>query len=199
MSTDTDTVPRPDWRDGLALAADLALLGILTTLACLPAVTAGAALATASVAADHACVHRGLPPSAALGRTLWRALLPGLGVTAGAAAAVALLVIDMRALAAGIVPGGWPLVAVTIAVSVAALAVACLRWSGWDRPADRAGDRLCGAAPRRPARLRRAGPARDGAGGRHRGRHPGLHGADAGLPPLRAPGGRPHERGDYSA
>ena len=76
-----ETLPRPDWRDSLALAADLALLGIVTTLAALPVVTAGAALATASVAADHVCRDRALPPVPLLWHTFRRALLPGLGAT----------------------------------------------------------------------------------------------------------------------
>ena len=42
-----------DWRDSLRLATDLALLGILVTLAALPLVTAGAAVATGSMS-----IHR---------------------------------------------------------------------------------------------------------------------------------------------
>ena len=125
-ATPTDAVPRSDWRDSLALASDLALLGIMTMVACVPVVTAGAAMATASAAADHACVHGGLPPMADLWRTFRRALLPGLGATAAVIVAILLLGLDVRLLAGGLVPGGAALLAVTIAVATAGLAVGLL-------------------------------------------------------------------------
>jgi hypothetical protein len=121
-----DVVPRSDWRDSLALAADLALLGIMTMTACVPVVTAGAALATASAATDHACVHGGLPPMADLWRTFRRALLPGLGATAAVAAAGLLLTFDIRLLATGLVPGGAALLVVTVALAAAGLALGVL-------------------------------------------------------------------------
>jgi hypothetical protein len=121
-----DVAPRPDWRDSVALAADLALLGILVALASLPVITAGAALATASVAADHVCTHRSLPPFAGLGRTFLRALLPGVGATLVAGAGVVLIALDLRAVASGQVPGGVPLIVATSLVAAAALALALL-------------------------------------------------------------------------
>jgi hypothetical protein len=121
-----DVAPRPDWRDSVALAADLALLGILVALASLPVLTAGAALATASVASDHVCVNRTLPPFAALGRTFLRALLPGLGATLVGLAVAVLVALDLRAVASGRVPGGVPLIVATSLVAAAALAVALL-------------------------------------------------------------------------
>jgi hypothetical protein len=127
MSTDTvDAVERTDWRDSLATASDLALLGIMTTLACLPVVTAGAALATASAAADHVCVHRGLPRMADLGRTFGRAFLPGLGATAAGLTAALLLAFDVRLLAGGVVPGGAGLLVVTAVLAAAALVLGML-------------------------------------------------------------------------
>lgn len=122
----TEPLPRPDWRDSLALAADLALLGIVVTIASVPVVTAGGALATASVAVDRACRDRGLPPTAELLRTFLRALLPGLGAMAVAAAAVGLLVADLAVLWSGQVPGGPALLVVTALVGLYALAVALL-------------------------------------------------------------------------
>jgi len=121
-----DVAPRPDWRDSVALAADLALLGILVVLASLPVVTAGAALATASAAADHACTERSLPSFAAMGRVFRRALLPGLGATLAGGVAVVLVALDLRAVGSGQVPGGVPLIVATSLVAAAALAVALL-------------------------------------------------------------------------
>jgi hypothetical protein len=126
LDGDSDVVVRSDWRDSLALAADLALLGIVTMLASIPVVTAGAALATASAAADHVCVHRELPRVKAMAGTFWRALWPGLGAVLVFAVAVFVLAIDLRVLAAGVVPGSPLLLAVTIAVSMAGLTVALL-------------------------------------------------------------------------
>ena len=122
----SDVAPRPDWRDSVALAADLALLGILVALASLPVLTAGAALATASAASDHVCVNRTLPPFATLGRTFLRALLPGLGATLVAGAAAVLVALDLRAVGSGQVPGGVPLIVVTSLIAAAAVAIALL-------------------------------------------------------------------------
>jgi hypothetical protein len=125
MST-AEPLPRPDWRDSVALAADLALLGIVVTLACLPVVTAGGALAAASTAANRVCTDRTFPPPRELGRTFLRGLLPGLGAVATAVAAGALIAIDLRAIASGQVPGGVPVLVATIAVTAAAAALALI-------------------------------------------------------------------------
>jgi hypothetical protein len=118
--------PRPDWRDSVALAADLALLGILVALASLPVLTAGAALATASAASTTYVCTRTLPPFATLGRTFLRALLPGLGATlvAGAAAVPGRPRPAGRGVGAG--PGGVPLTVVTSLIAAAAVAIALL-------------------------------------------------------------------------
>jgi len=113
-----------DWRDTLRAATDLALLGVLTTLAALPLVTAGAAVATAS-AALHQWTRRGHWPAAGdLLRTFARALLPGAAATLVAAAVAALLTVNALALAAGTVPGGTALVVVTALLGALACGLA---------------------------------------------------------------------------
>jgi hypothetical protein len=117
---------RPDWRESLSLAADLALLGIVTTIACLPVVTAGAALATASSAVDHACRERRLPSTMDIWSTARRALLPGFGATFVAAAAAGLLWLDLRGVASGRVPGGSPILVATGLLGLAGIATAAV-------------------------------------------------------------------------
>jgi hypothetical protein len=114
---------RPDWRDSLTLAADLALLGIVVTLACLPVLTAGAALAAASYAVDHACRHRRLPSTMDMLGVFGRALLPGLAAGAVVLTAAAALVLDLRLLSTGVVPGGTVLIGLTGLLGVAFVAV----------------------------------------------------------------------------
>lgn len=108
-----------DWRDSLRLAADLALLGILVTLAALPVVTAGAAVGTGS-AALHKLLTCGRWPTAAECWSLFRSSLAR-GWWAGPFVLVAawLIAIDVAALNRGAVPGGRPLAA-------ALLVLACL-------------------------------------------------------------------------
>jgi hypothetical protein len=115
---------KADWRDSLSLAADLALLGIVTTIACLPVVTAGAALATASSTVDHVCRTGRFPSTVDIVRTAWRALLPGVGATAFAAVAAGLLWLDLRGTASGRVPGGYPVLVATALVGLGAIGVA---------------------------------------------------------------------------
>lgn len=124
-SEDTSSA-RGDWRDTLRNASTLALLGIVTTLATVPVVTAGAAFATASAAVHDWCEQGRMPEAGTTLRRFRRALLPGVPVTAIAAAAVALLVLDVRALISGRVPGGIALLAVTAAIGVALLGTAGL-------------------------------------------------------------------------
>ena len=149
-----DAPARPDWRESLTLATDLALLGIVLAVACLPLLTAGGAVATASAAAEHACRYRRLPSTVELLRTFRTALLPGLGASLVASAVTAALVVDVRAVGAGVVPGGVAVLAATAAVALGSVAlaglvvvrvgttsgrgwVAALRWSAallWSRP-----------------------------------------------------------------
>jgi hypothetical protein len=117
----TRPVDRPDWRESLSTAADLALIGFLTAFACLLVVPAGAAVSTASVAVDHLCRTRSLPPVRALVATATRSLLPGLAALGVAAGAGLLIALDVRLLAAGTIPGG-PLALAAIAVVAAGLA-----------------------------------------------------------------------------
>jgi hypothetical protein len=124
--SDAEPLPRPDWRDSVALAADLALLGIVVTLACLPVVTAGGALAAASTAVDRVCTDRTFPPLRELGQTFLRGLLPGLGAILTAVAAGALVSVDLRAIAGGQVPGGVPVLVATVAVTAVAAALALI-------------------------------------------------------------------------
>ncbi|MBQ1076586.1 hypothetical protein KBX06_26030 [Micromonospora sp. C31] len=124
---DLDAAPAGrDWRDVLTDATDLAVLGIALTLAALPLVTAAAAVAAAS-AAVHDRYRLGSWPSAR--KTLaryGRALLPGVGVSVLAVAALGLLAVDVVALAGGRVPGGAPLLLVTVAVAAALAGYAAL-------------------------------------------------------------------------
>ncbi|MFD0820636.1 hypothetical protein ACFQ0D_20510, partial [Micromonospora zhanjiangensis] len=64
MSVDAGVQPtvRRDWRDLARDAADLALLGILATLAALPVLTAGAAFGTASAAVHDWATDGNWPP-----------------------------------------------------------------------------------------------------------------------------------------
>ena len=103
-------VERPDWRESLSTASDLALIGIGVGLACLPVITAGAALATSTVAVDELCRTRSLPSLRDLGRVFARALAPGLAALLVAVPAGLLLFLDVRLLAAGTIPGGVPVI-----------------------------------------------------------------------------------------
>ncbi|MEQ4302692.1 hypothetical protein ABNF97_15040 [Plantactinospora sp. B6F1] len=111
---------RPDWRDTLRNAADLALLGIVTTVAALPVVTAGAAVGTGS-AALHTWIETGSwPGTRPVLRDFRRAVLPGILPTLLAGIAAAVLAVNLLALTRGVVPGGAVLVVVTAALAAAA-------------------------------------------------------------------------------
>jgi hypothetical protein len=116
--------PRADWRDTLRDASSLALVGIVVTVAALPVVTAGAAFAAASAAVHDFCEHGSMPRLRTSARRFRRALAGGLGATAVALALSALVVLDVRALVAGRVPGGPVLLAATVAAAVVLLGVA---------------------------------------------------------------------------
>jgi hypothetical protein len=110
---------RRDWRDTLRLGTDLALLGILLTLAALPVLTAGAAIATGSFAVRHFLAYDRWPPAATLARTFRSRLWPGLPAGPAVLVGAGLVALDVRALHRGLAPGGVP-------VTVAVLAVAAL-------------------------------------------------------------------------
>ncbi|GIH17521.1 hypothetical protein [Rugosimonospora africana] len=122
----TRKVTRPDWRETVAGATDLAVLGVALLVAALPVVTAGGAVAAASAAVDHWCTHRTLPPVAVMARTFVRGIVPGLGALAVAVAGAAVLMLNVSATARGAVPGGPVVVAGTVLVLVAAAGLAGL-------------------------------------------------------------------------
>ncbi|MFG1891873.1 hypothetical protein ACGFIR_28895 [Micromonospora sp. NPDC049051] len=150
-----DAAPaRRDWRDVLTDATDLALLGIVLTLAALPVLTAAAAVAAASAAVHDRYSTGSWPP---IRKNLIRyghALLPGAGVSLLALAALGLLALDVAALAGGRVPGGAPLLLLTVAVAAALAGYAALvvvevgRRGGRDwRDSARAAAGACRARP----------------------------------------------------
>jgi len=114
---------RRDWRETVRIATDLALLGLLTALAALPVVTAGAAVATAGSAIHHHLEYDRWPAPGFCWSVFRRRLLPGLAATAGCLVAAALVVADVLALRAGVVPGGVLLLVLTVVV--ACLAAGC--------------------------------------------------------------------------
>ncbi len=112
---------RRDWRDVVRDAADLALLGVLLTLAAVPLLTAAAAAGTAS-AAVHDWTRTGSWPSARTTlRRFGRSVLPGVPVSLLALSVAALLAADLAALATGSVPGG-PVALLVTALIAAGLA-----------------------------------------------------------------------------
>jgi hypothetical protein len=117
-------LPRPDWRDSIALAADLALLGIVVAIACLPVVTAGGALVAASVGVDRAGTDRSFPAARELLAVLRRNLLRGFAAVLLAMAAAGAVAVDLLAVAGGRVPGGPVLAGLTAVLAAAGLAVA---------------------------------------------------------------------------
>ncbi|NUT38088.1 MAG: hypothetical protein HOV79_33995, partial [Hamadaea sp.] len=139
MTTPTAPTPRlrPKWQDTLTEVSDLALLGIVTVLAALPVVTLGAAVGAASRAVGDRCTHGSHPAGRTTLMRFVRGIVPGAGATAVAVAVIALLVIDVRAVALGLVPGGPPmvvasgLVALLAAGFLALVVVAHGRGDGW--------------------------------------------------------------------
>jgi hypothetical protein len=107
-----------DWRDTVGAASDLALLGIVTTVAAVPLVTAGAALASASAAVREWSANERLPSLTEGLLRLRRGLLPGLAASVVGTAVTVLLLVNASALARGAVPGGPPLLVGTVVVGV---------------------------------------------------------------------------------
>ncbi len=103
------------WRATLRRTGDLALVGIVTVLGCVPLLTVGASLAVASAAVHHWCEHDELPPTRVLVRRFARALLPGVPASAGLLGVTALLLVDVTAVRGGRVPGGALAMALTTA------------------------------------------------------------------------------------
>jgi hypothetical protein len=147
-------LPRPDWRETFALAADLALVGILVALGCVTIVGAGGVLVTASVAVNQAVRHRTFPSAAELWQTLRASLARGLVAVAGVGVAAALIWVDATALRSGRVPGGTPAVvglglvaaALVVVATVALIRLGQTRGRGF-RAALRHALRVLGARP----------------------------------------------------
>lgn len=117
---------RPDWREALSVAADLALIGIAVTLACTPVLTAGAALRAGSVAVRHVVDGERVPSFVDLWRVFRRALLPGAAASVVVLAVAGLLAVDLALLSRGRVPGGTILLVATGVVAAALTALAAL-------------------------------------------------------------------------
>lgn len=115
-----------DWRDLVRDAADLALVGIAATVAALPVVTIGAAVATASAAVHERYAHGSFPSAGTTLRRFARAIVPGLGAAAVTLVVVALLALDLRLLRTAAVPGGTPLLWLTYAVGLVLVGLAAL-------------------------------------------------------------------------
>ncbi|WP_043515457.1 MULTISPECIES: hypothetical protein [unclassified Actinoplanes] len=107
-------VVRGDWRERLALATDLAMIGVVATVLALPLITAPAALAAGSVAVRARYRDGRIPPWRSLTAAYRRGVLPGMT----ALPAVALLALDLAAVRGGRVPGGTPLFAVTTVAAI---------------------------------------------------------------------------------
>ncbi|MEV1145196.1 hypothetical protein AB0I76_16135, partial [Micromonospora sp. NPDC049799] len=98
MRPPQDGPARSDWRDVLTDATDLAVLGVAVTLAALPVVTAGAAVATASAAVRDRFTTGTWPTAReSLGRFV-RAVPSGAAVGVLALVASGLLALDVAAL-----------------------------------------------------------------------------------------------------
>lgn len=106
-----------DWRETVRIATDLALVGFLVVLAALPLVTAGAAVATGSAAIHHHLEHDRWPTARASWTVFRRAFAPGLLAGLVVAAAALLVVVDVLAARAGAVPGGAPLLGLTVVLA----------------------------------------------------------------------------------
>ena len=154
------TEPRPDWRDTIAGASDLALLGIVLTVVALPVVTLGGAVAAGSLAVDRWCTEGRIPPVPELVRCFVRGLLPGVVVVAVAAVVAGVFWVDLAALDGGHVPGGPVVRVVTLLIAVLVVGLAALTavrvgqrgGSGW-RPALRSAWQLALARPLVPLAL----------------------------------------------
>jgi uncharacterized membrane protein YesL len=117
---------RPDWRESMSHAADLAVLGIAVALACLPIVTAGAVLTAASVAADRLCSQRALPAVRDLVAVVRRGLWNGMAATVAVLAVAGVLLVDARLLRTASIPGASAATACLAVVVGALLAVAAV-------------------------------------------------------------------------
>ncbi|MGC9664968.1 hypothetical protein ACNTMW_00220 [Planosporangium sp. 12N6] len=119
-------VPRPDWRDHLRDATDVALVGFAVTVAALPVLTAPAAVAAGSAALAYRLDRDRLPTARQAGGWFVRALLPGVAACGVAAVAALLVALDVAAVRTGRVPGGAPVLVATALAAAAGVGVAAL-------------------------------------------------------------------------
>jgi len=141
---------RWDWRDSVRSAADLAILGFAVTLAALPVVTAGAAVAAGSAAVRHFLTYDRWPPARASWGAFRRRLVPGLLAGPAALVAAALVVIDVAALRHRLVPGGPVVLTAVLVIAVLAAgygAVSAVLTGTERRGAARAAANLVAAHP----------------------------------------------------
>ncbi|MDP9798181.1 hypothetical protein J2S43_006693 [Catenuloplanes nepalensis] len=149
--------PRPpvqrDWRDTLRAASDLALTGIVMTIAALPIVTAGAAVGAASTAVAKYTDQERFPGVRDTARDFARGILPGIPPLLIAIAAGVLIRLNIHALDVGLVPGGRPLIWATLLLALAGAGFAAMvvvefgrSGAGW-RAAVRDAARLVVARP----------------------------------------------------
>ncbi|GAA1360894.1 hypothetical protein [Catellatospora chokoriensis] len=115
-----------DWRDTLRDAADLALVGILVTVAAVPVVTTGAAVAVGAEAVHLRFTDGRWPGPRDLLRTFGRRLLPGALATLAVLATGLLLALNIFWLRRGMAPGGELLLALTAIVGVALIGLVAL-------------------------------------------------------------------------
>ncbi|GAA1867663.1 hypothetical protein [Asanoa iriomotensis] len=117
---------KPDWRDTVRVATDVAVLGLLLVATSLPVLTTGAAFATASFAIHHFLTHDRWPRPRAVVTVFRRTLLPGAAATVAAATATWLLIVNLTALSRGTVPGGAAILGLTAIIAAAAAGYAAL-------------------------------------------------------------------------
>ncbi|MEV4532515.1 hypothetical protein AB0J82_01635 [Asanoa sp. NPDC049518] len=117
---------RPDWRDTVRVATDVALLGLLMVATSLPVVTTGAAFATASYAVHTFLTDDRWPAPRACWHVFRRALLPGALATAVVLTAAWLVTVDLTAVSTGRVPGGAVVAGLTGVIAAAACGYAAL-------------------------------------------------------------------------
>jgi hypothetical protein len=108
-----------DWRDTLRLAGDLAFLGLVVAVLSLPLCTAGAAVAAGSHAIHHLITEGRWPSFADCRAAFRRRLVSGLWAGPAVVAGVIAIHLDVEALRRGVVPGGGPVLTVTLLAAVA--------------------------------------------------------------------------------
>jgi hypothetical protein len=114
------------WKEQLRRVSELALLGLVAWLVALPVVTIGAVVATLSSAVEHWIDNDDLPPWRAMGAELLRRLLPGIVPSVVAVVAGLVVVLQLRWLVSGVVPGGGVGVAAVVVTTCALLGVVLL-------------------------------------------------------------------------